>query len=185
MNDEELIAKGYNLDCVEWEMYEEEYIKQSINYRGPDIIHRRDPLGDSFIHTYASSLYLTRLLLSYGANVNEIGFNNMTPLMDSILSTHVNTRAVQFLLDSGADPNIINNHGMSACDYALSVYEEDRDITMLFLRRNLITPLTSINMPELWKYVYLYLFCVPLCVPRTHKLYWLNLDCIRLLGTFL
>jgi hypothetical protein len=182
MDEAELVARGYNLDQVEWEIYEEERIRQAMEFHGPNFVNYVYIGGRRKLHSCATSAYLIRLLLSYGANINQQTNTGCTPLMYSIHTRHCNIQAVECLLDSGADPDITNKDGDTAFDYALLGSD---DIILLFLRRGIASVFRKELPYWMWKHVYVFIFCVPLCLPRFHKSCWLPLDCIRLLSTYL
>lgn len=183
MDEAELIARGYDPDQVEWEMDEEERIRQGVAFNGPGFVNRVYRGGECRMHAYATSAYLIRLLLSYGANINQIDNNGCTPLMHCVISVHSNPRAIECLLDNGADPDLKDKHGNTAF-VRVAAYEE-LDVVLLFLRRNIGGSLLSELPSGVWKHSYLFLFCVPLFVRRFHKSCWLPLDCVRLLSDYL
>lgn len=61
---------------------------------------------------------LVKLLLKHGGKVNAPGKQGMTPLHLAARRNHV--EVVKLLLESGADPSLLDASGRSACQYAIS-----------------------------------------------------------------
>ena len=83
---------------------------------------------------YAASVGDTQImlvLLDKAANIDAKSPNKTTPLMMAVRSG--STRAVQLLLDKGADFNFINEMGLSALDFAIQL--EKREIATLLSNR--------------------------------------------------
>jgi hypothetical protein len=165
----------------EWTWSEERRIKFDVVCDGQDVVNEPYPSGFYRIHRYADNVYLVSLLLSYGANINQLSCTGDTPLMYAICSPDRNIRAVEYLLDSGADPNIANNRGSDAFDYVLDM--GGVNMVMMFLRRGLGTLFTRRLPRYAWKHANIVIFCLPKYFSRFHKSCWLPLDCVRLLLT--
>lgn len=72
---------------------------------------------------------IARLLLDYGAEVNWIDGEGVTPLILAAFKGH--TELAQLLLDHGADPTIVDQWHRTALDYALRRGEADAIAQML------------------------------------------------------
>ncbi|XP_076435944.1 ankyrin repeat and SOCS box protein 16-like [Babylonia areolata] len=67
-----------------------------------------------------------RLLLQYGANVNDVDSSGNTPLMACLFSTKCSTHkmgAVMALVEAGADLEVKNNRGMTALQVAAGRFD--------------------------------------------------------------
>lgn len=106
---------------------------------GADVTFK-GPNDDAAIHKACDShvkankmLEMLRLLIGAGAEINDRGYQNMTPLhivarghfiYDASerrdLYLPVDTSVIRFLLDMGADPNATDDSGLTPLDYALN-----------------------------------------------------------------
>ncbi|KAF6823636.1 ankyrin repeat-containing protein, partial [Colletotrichum musicola] len=102
----------------------------------PGIYEAAEGVGLSPLHVLASAhcyrgpkatleatIECFELLLGAGADVNQRGFDEVTPLLDAIDAV-----AVRMLLDAGAEPNAANRHGET-----LLHTSDDADIIQLLL----------------------------------------------------
>ena len=64
---------------------------------------------------YQKDVEVIKLLIDKGCNVNQIGANGTTPLIEAIKNYEI----VKFLLEQGAEPNLSKQFGMSALMYAI------------------------------------------------------------------
>ncbi len=80
-----------------------------------------------------SHLAVMRLLMDRFAYIDASSPNGSTPLM--MAAMYGNSSAVKLLLESGADPSLKNDKGLSALDFAqLAKNEESAEIVAAFIR---------------------------------------------------
>jgi ankyrin repeat protein len=82
---------------------------------------QRNMLGDTVLHTVCSwgDVDAVKTLVLAGADVNAKGDMGGTPLFNAVIGR--SAQVVDFLLKSGADPNIANDYGRLVVNYAKNV----------------------------------------------------------------
>ncbi|MBQ9578336.1 MAG: ankyrin repeat domain-containing protein [Ottowia sp.] len=89
-----------------------------------------DPNADFIKHLIGGRLDIARLLLEHGTNINlEAEGSKRTPLMTAVFFERENL--VTFLLDNGANPNIVNARGDTALSIAVDKKLTDVAETLL------------------------------------------------------
>lgn len=86
---------------------------------------------------------LTELLVSYGANVNQASCDGITPLMHALNypsdipnASEGARNYVHLLLESGANPNAVDDYGFSALFYGITSGEQDVSHVKILLDYN-------------------------------------------------
>jgi len=82
--------------------------------RNPKMVHVRNNLGDTplIVSILSSEKEMVRLLLEYGADANETGQDDSSPL-ELAIKRNGNPEIVSMLLEHGADPYYTNRHGQT------------------------------------------------------------------------
>jgi ankyrin repeat protein len=84
-------------------------------------VNTMDQWGNSAIHNSLNSYKMTRLLIDRGIDVNaqkKVNTDQQSPLHIACISDS-EVRIVKLLLESGADPKIVDVAGKTPLDYAL------------------------------------------------------------------
>ena len=68
---------------------------------------------------------MARVLIEYGADVNQPSATGQTPLILAAVGGHGELTRV--LLEAGADPRAVNSHGQTALDIATAMDKTVRD----------------------------------------------------------
>uniref|UniRef100_A0A3Q4MQJ2 Serine/threonine-protein kinase TNNI3K n=1 Tax=Neolamprologus brichardi TaxID=32507 RepID=A0A3Q4MQJ2_NEOBR len=103
-------------------------VKELIQYSGTDSLSKENIFSETALHsacTYGKDLEMVKFLLSQNAmSINYQGRDGHTALHSACFHGHI--RLVQFLLDSGADMNLV------ACDPSRSSGEKDEQTCLMW-----------------------------------------------------
>uniref|UniRef100_A0A3P8R2F1 Serine/threonine-protein kinase TNNI3K n=1 Tax=Astatotilapia calliptera TaxID=8154 RepID=A0A3P8R2F1_ASTCA len=103
-------------------------VKELIQYSGTDSLSKENIFSETALHsacTYGKDLEMVKFLLSQSAmSINYQGRDGHTALHSACFHGHI--RLVQFLLDSGADMNLV------ACDPSRSSGEKDEQTCLMW-----------------------------------------------------
>ena len=181
-----------DLDVAEFERAEFESLLQRLQKHGSDHIHQLGRFsGEGYMHTYATSARILRVILQLGADVNQRDARKKTPLMYAVQSRHANVKATRILLDNHADLHLSDMHGNTAWDYAISKQRPSREILLLLLGRGgmpsiFFLPRSSDPIVEFLRvHINLITLCVPFSAPRFKDKKWLPRELIRSLRDYL
>ena len=72
--------------------------------------------------------FFSQMLVSHGAEINARSNDGITPLRDAL---HLSQEVVDFLLENGADPDIADNNGKSARDFAPGRFDKSSDAAVV------------------------------------------------------
>ncbi len=88
-------------------MYESLFLADNLDINQPSSLG-----GDTLLYsaTVVNTLWMVKDLVARGADVNALCINGSYPLLSASLNQH-RLEILEFLLEKGADPNIITNLG--------------------------------------------------------------------------
>lgn len=147
-------------------------------------------MAETSLHMNATRPQVIYVLMRLGADPNVRNGRQRTPLMLAAEEWHgANVKAVNLLLDYGADPSLQDNEGRTVWDYALKGPDISEKIVVCLLKRVGI-PCTAhvIYAAEyILPMVQIIILCAPVLYPRLLicSRVWLNRDLLRMLYSYL
>jgi hypothetical protein len=138
-------------------------------------------------------LSMVKVALKMGACVNFQCILKRTPVSEAARCCHEDV--VLYLLEQGADPNILDESNRTALDNVFFTARKDgyyskRDIVRMLLRHGAKRNRKEYTEQEEVESLYqslsaLTVLCIPLVLPQCSKQNWLPLDLVRALELFL
>jgi ankyrin repeat protein len=92
---------------------------------GADVNTRSDE-GETPLMRAVTSVECIQLLIDAGASLNDVDQDGRSPLIHAVQAFNPNIDAIEYLLESGADPTIRDKAGMTAGDYASTTEKIER-----------------------------------------------------------